>query len=118
VLDRAIKEAYQLAGITEDLATHASPPPTMATLQGVLDADRGGREGAERFGEILRGRWRPLALPDGLDLNDLGRRPDGRRLFFQLVDMERRKALEEARERGRNGDVVIGEEAVDVPVAS
>src|SRR5918912_2252618 len=39
VLDRAIKEAYQLAGITEDPATHANPAPTMAALQGVLDAE-------------------------------------------------------------------------------
>ena len=84
---------------------------------GVLDADRGGREGAERFGEILRGRWRPLALPEGLDLNDLGRRPDGRRLFFQLVAVERRKALEAARDRGRGGDVMLGEEAVDAQAA-
>jgi DNA primase len=85
---------------------------------GVLDADRGGREGAERFGEILRKRWRPLALPDGLDLNDLGRRHDGRRLFFQLVAVERRKALEEARDRGRGGDAMVGEEAVDAQAAT
>jgi hypothetical protein len=39
VLDRAIKEAYQVAGIIEDAATHASTPPTMATLQAVLDAE-------------------------------------------------------------------------------
>jgi len=39
VLDRAIKEAYALAGITEDVATHGLPPPTMATLQAVLDAE-------------------------------------------------------------------------------
>jgi len=39
VLDRAIREAYVMAGITEDLATHGMPPPTMATLQAVLDAE-------------------------------------------------------------------------------
>jgi len=39
VLDRAIKEAYQAAGVTEDPATHATPPPTMGTLQAVLDAE-------------------------------------------------------------------------------
>lgn len=39
VLDHAIKEAYQAVGITEDTRTHANPPPTMATLQAVLDAD-------------------------------------------------------------------------------
>jgi hypothetical protein len=41
VLDRAIKETYQLAGITESVSTHGNPPPTMASLQAVLDADAG-----------------------------------------------------------------------------
>ncbi|HEY1296981.1 MAG TPA: DUF87 domain-containing protein [Chloroflexota bacterium] len=39
VLDRAIKEAYETAGITDNPATHVKPPPTMATLQAVLDAE-------------------------------------------------------------------------------
>ena len=52
---------------------------------GVLDADRAGREAAERFGAVLGQRWLPIALPDGNDLNDLGRRPGGRALFFRLV---------------------------------
>ena len=60
---------------------------------GVLDADRAGHEAAERFGAALGARWRPLELPPGLDLNDLGRRPDGRRQFFGLV-AEARRALE------------------------
>ena len=38
-LDRAIKEAYAMVGITESTVTHASMPPTMATLQAVLDAE-------------------------------------------------------------------------------
>jgi DNA primase len=52
---------------------------------GVLDADTAGREAAERLGKALGRRWRPIALPDGCDLNDLGRRPDGRSLFFRLT---------------------------------
>jgi len=52
---------------------------------GALDGDSAGRAGAERFGQALGRRWRPLGLPDGTDLNDLGRRPDGRALFFELV---------------------------------
>jgi len=52
---------------------------------GVLDGDPAGRAGAERFGQALGGRWRPLSLPEGTDLNDLGRRPDGRALFFKLL---------------------------------
>ena len=52
---------------------------------GVLDADRGGREAAQRFGTVLGRRWVPLELPPGADLNDLGCRADGRRHFFTLV---------------------------------
>jgi DNA primase len=52
---------------------------------GVLDADRGGREAAQRFGTVLGRRWVPLDLPPGADLNDLGCRADGRRHFFTLV---------------------------------
>jgi hypothetical protein len=57
---------------------------------GVLDADRDGHEAAERFGAALGVRWRPLELPPGLDLNELGCRPDGRRQFFRLVAEARR----------------------------
>src|SRR5262249_47278579 len=39
LLDRAVKEAYAAAGINEDPASHGEVPPTMATLQGVLDAE-------------------------------------------------------------------------------
>jgi len=54
VLDRTIKEACQLAGITEDAATHANPPPTMATLQAVLDAeaDAGAESGRATVGSL------------------------------------------------------------------
>jgi DNA primase len=52
---------------------------------GVLDADRGGREGAERFATALGRRWRPIALPDGSDLNDVARRVGGRAEFFRLI---------------------------------
>jgi DNA primase len=64
---------------------------------GVLDADRGGREAAERFGAVLGRRWVPLELPPGADLNDLGCRPDGRRQFFTLV-AEARRQLSQATE--------------------
>ena len=67
---------------------------------GVLDADQGGREGAARFGAALGRRWRPLALPEGCDLNDLGRRPDGRATFFGLLDAARRAMFRERPLRG------------------
>jgi type IV secretory pathway VirB4 component len=54
VLDRTIKEAYQVAGITEDAGTHTKPPPTMATLQAVLDAeaDAGAESGRATAGSL------------------------------------------------------------------
>src|SRR5438270_1195559 len=52
---------------------------------GVLDGDTAGRQAAERFAAVLGRRWYPIALPDGSDLNDLGRRADGRALFFSLL---------------------------------
>jgi DNA primase len=57
---------------------------------GVLDADRAGRKAAERFESVLGQRWLPIALPEGEDLNDLGRRPGGRTAFFRLVAQARR----------------------------
>lgn len=59
-------------------------------VYGVLDPDEAGRAAAERFAAQLGGRFRPLALPDGCDLNDLGRRPDGRAVFFRLLADARR----------------------------
>ena len=54
-------------------------------VYGVLDGDDAGQAAAARFGEQLGERWRPLRLPDGCDLNDLGRRPGGRQDFFRLL---------------------------------
>jgi DNA primase len=65
------------------------------TVWGVFDADTGGRQGAARFGAALGQRFRPLALPEGYDLNDLGRRPDGRATFFRLLAGARRGLLPE-----------------------
>jgi DNA primase len=58
----------------------------------VLDGDRAGREAADRFAQALGQRWQPLELPEGCDLNDLGRQPGGRGLFFQLVASSRETA--------------------------
>lgn len=59
-------------------------------VYGVLDGDDAGQAAAARFGEQLGERWRPLRLPEGCDLNDLGRRPGGRQDFFQLLTAARR----------------------------
>jgi DNA primase len=56
---------------------------------GVLDGDAAGLAAAERFGAQLGGRFRPVRLPDGADLNDLAQRPGGRTVFFRLVTAAR-----------------------------
>jgi DNA primase len=60
--------------------------PRAEIVFGVLDVDTAGREAAERLGKVLGRRWRPIALPDGCDLNDLGRRPDGRALAIPYAE--------------------------------
>ncbi|MDE3074546.1 MAG: toprim domain-containing protein [Chloroflexota bacterium] len=54
-------------------------------VYGLFDGDDAGQMAASRAEEQLAGRFRPVQLPDGSDLNDLGSRPDGRPLFFQLL---------------------------------
>ena len=58
-------------------------------VYGVLDGDAAGQEASARFAEQLGARWQPLPLPDGCDLNDLARRPDGRAEFFELLHAAR-----------------------------
>jgi DNA primase len=62
---------------------------------GVFDGDAAGDEAAARFGAELGSRWRPLRLPDGTDLNDLGLRPHGRDWFFRLLSAARSSARSE-----------------------
>jgi DNA primase len=59
----------------------------------VFDSDEPGREAASDLARRLGSRARIVELPDGVkDLNDLGRRPDGRATFFRLVgDIERER---------------------------
>jgi DNA primase len=68
------------------------------TVYGVFDGDTAGREAAARFGRLLGARWQALRLPDGCDLNDLGRQPDGRATFFRRLADARRAA------RGRHAN--------------
>jgi DNA primase len=74
---------------------------------GVLDGDRAGREAAERFGVALGRRWQPVLLPEGSDLNDLGRQPGGRALFFRLV-ADARHRPNESPERIRREQEIDG----------
>jgi DNA primase len=40
-------------------------------IYGVFDPDRAGRSAAERFAPLFGSRWRPVRLPNGLDLAEL-----------------------------------------------
>jgi DNA primase len=52
----------------------------------VFDNDGPGREAASELAARLGPNARAIELPDGVkDLNDLGRRPEGRATFFRLV---------------------------------
>ncbi len=55
------------------------------TIYGLFDGDTAGRAAGDRAGQQLGQRFRPVSLPEGSDLNDLGRRPDGRALFFERL---------------------------------
>lgn len=61
-----------------------------AVVYGLFDGDAAGQMAAARFAQHLGRRFHPLRLPDGLDLNDLGRRPDGRAILFRLLTEARR----------------------------
>ncbi|MCX6021484.1 MAG: CHC2 zinc finger domain-containing protein [Chloroflexi bacterium] len=61
-------------------------------VYGVLDGDEAGRAASQRFAEQLGDRYRPLHLPEGCDLNDMGCRPDGRGDFFRLLAAARHQA--------------------------
>ncbi|MHB8618642.1 MAG: CHC2 zinc finger domain-containing protein [Chloroflexota bacterium] len=63
---------------------------------GVLDSDMAGKLAAERLADMLGPRLRQLRLPEGSDLNDLGRMPRGRQRFFALTG-KAMKHLEENR---------------------
>lgn len=56
---------------------------------GVFDGDAAGDDAAARFGAQLGERWRPIRLPDGTDLNELGLRPHGRDWFYRLLSAAR-----------------------------
>ena len=73
-----------------------------AVVYGVFDGDVEGRAAAARFGALLGPRWRPIWLPDGMDLGDLGRREGGRAEFFRLLAAARRG------EPGREGEGTAG----------
>ncbi|MFN8472762.1 MAG: DNA primase [Anaerolineae bacterium] len=61
----------------------------VGTVWGVFDGDAAGQAASVRVAEHLGERWRPLALPSGMDLNDLALQPGGRATFFRLLSAAR-----------------------------
>jgi DNA primase len=67
-------------------------------IYGVFDPDRAGQSAAERFAPLIGARWRPVRLPNGLDLAELAALGDaGRELFHSLVGRARAAAWREGR---------------------
>ena len=77
--------------------------PALAEAQaiyGVFDPDRAGRGAAERFGPLFGSRWRPIRLPNSLDLAELAALgATGRETFDILVGRARGAAWERGQAR-------------------
>jgi DNA primase len=66
-------------------------------VYGVFDPDRAGRSAAERFAPLFGSRWRPVRLPNSLDLAELAALgAPGREMFDILVGRARATAWEQA----------------------
>jgi DNA primase len=66
-------------------------------IYGVFDPDRAGRSAAERFGPLFGSRWRPVRLPNNLDLAELAALgAPGREMFDILVGRARAAAWQRA----------------------
>ena len=67
-------------------------------VYGLFDPDRAGQSAAERFGPLFGSRWRPIRLPNNLDLAELAAL--GEPGFFTLrtlVGRARASAWQDAR---------------------
>ncbi|MDQ6670322.1 MAG: CHC2 zinc finger domain-containing protein [Chloroflexota bacterium] len=66
-------------------------------IYGVFDPDRAGRSAAERFAPLFGSRWRPVRLPNNLDLAELATLGTaGREIFDILVGRARAAAWQRA----------------------
>ena len=66
-------------------------------IYGVFDPDRAGRSAAERFAPLFGSRWRPVRLPNSLDLAELAALgAAGREMFDILVGRARAAAWQRA----------------------
>jgi DNA primase len=68
-------------------------------VYGLFDPDRAGRSAAERFAPLFGSRWRPVRLPNSLDLAELAALGEsGRETFRLLVGRARAAAWLDGRE--------------------
>ena len=66
-------------------------------IYGVFDPDRAGLSAAEHFAPHFGDRWRPIKLPNGLDLAELATLgPAGREMLDVLVGRARAAAWRRA----------------------
>jgi DNA primase len=79
--------------------TERLPPLSEAlAIYGVFDPDRAGHSAAERFAPLFGSRWRPVQLPNSLDLAELAALgAAGRDTFDILVGRARAAAWQQAR---------------------
>ncbi len=80
------------------------PSERLAALQaatviyGVFDPDRAGQSAAERFAPLFGSRWRPIRLPNNVDLAELATMGEaGREMFRSLVGRARAMAWQDSR---------------------
>jgi DNA primase len=67
-------------------------------IYGVFDPDRAGQSAAERFAPLFGSRWRPIRLPNNVDLAELATMGDaGREMFHILVGRARATAWQDSR---------------------
>jgi len=67
-------------------------------IYGVFDPDRAGRSAAERFAPLFGSRWRPIRLPNNVDLAELATMGEaGREMFRSLVGRARATAWQDSR---------------------
>jgi len=66
-------------------------------IYGLFDPDRAGQSAAERFAPLFGSRWRPVRLPNNLDLAELAQLGDhGRETFNMLIGRARAAAWRDA----------------------
>jgi type IV secretory pathway VirB4 component len=82
ILDKALKETYDLKDITNDPNTHNNPPPLMEDLEAVLENMRGAETMVAKLSKFTKGTFAGLFnAPTNINI-------DNRFIVFSLRDLE------------------------------